>query len=802
MKMSTAQANEKAINEKVNVDAKMNEAEVYQSMGLIAEAIAIYEQLLSDKSDLDPEKQKQIETKLKLLETKNAHLEEQTTEKLSTADLSYIKETLSLDEDVSAVLDSAFAFKELGLFSEASSEYERLFKLGYPVAEIVPELVQCYLKMYSIPEVVRKIIEQIEKKKLGDQEKGEVFFLAGLEMEKNGHKAQAANLYESAMGCDPENDEVKEKVNVITASLSTGSKYDYLLNQKLMNTEQLKQALVMSKNMNKSVEFILIDQHNIRKEDVGKSLSLYYGCPFKSYSNEMVTPVELIGNLREKFLLHELWVPLSWDQDGVSVLVDDPRDLGKTDNIKALMKTKKLVMSVGVKEDIQAFIKRFFSTSTEDETGISDSTVGDVDELIPDISFEEEEEVEDDSGDYDEASGKVVKLVDHVIVAAYRKNASDIHIEPSPATKSLGIRFRVDGLCQEYMNVPNSMARAILSRIKIMGGLDIAERRLPQDGKIKFKRRGVPEFELRLATLPSPGGFEDAVLRILAKAGAMKITEMGLSERNLKVLLKAISNPYGLVLVVGPTGSGKTTSLHAALGHINKPETKIWTAEDPIEISQLGMRQVEVHSRIGLDFARVMRAFLRADPDVIMIGEMRDEETASIGIEASLTGHLVLSTLHTNSAPETVTRLLDMGLNPLNFSDAFLGVMAQRLVRRLCPKCKEEYNPTEEEFSDIVEYYGEEYFSQTGFEHNQDIILYRAKGCEACSNLGYKGRLGIHELMDGTAEIKLLIKNAVPTEKIFAQATDDGMSTLKQDGIEKVFAGATDMKEVRRVCLG
>jgi len=282
----------------------------------------------------------------------------------------------------------------------------------------------------------------------------------------------------------------------------------------------------------------------------------------------------------------------------------------------------------------------------------------------------------------------------------------------------------------------------------------------------------------------------------------MKLDEMGLSERNLNVLSEIISNPYGLVLVVGPTGSGKTTSLHAALGHINKPDTKIWTAEDPIEISQLGLRQIEVNHHIGLDFARVMRAFLRADPDIIMIGEMRDEETASIGIEASLTGHLVLSTLHTNSAPETITRLLDMGLNPLNFSDAFLGVMAQRLVRRLCPKCKEEYHPTEEEFNDIVKYYGEEYFGKTGIEYNQDLVLYRVKGCEVCSNLGYKGRLGIHELMDGTPEVKLMIKNADTTENIFAQAMKDEMTTLKQDGIEKVFQGLTDIKEVQRVCIG
>ena len=298
-----------------------------------------------------------------------------------------------------------------------------------------------------------------------------------------------------------------------------------------------------------------------------------------------------------------------------------------------------------------------------------------------------------------------------------------------------------------------------------MSGLDIAERRLPQDGKIKFKRKGITSFELRVATLPTAGGFEDAVLRILAKAGAMKLDDMGLSEHNLSTMKNIISQPYGLVLVVGPTGSGKTTSLHSALGYINKPGIKIWTAEDPIEITQQGMRQVEARPKIGLDFARIMRAFLRADPDVIMIGEMRDHETAAIGIEASLTGHLVFSTLHTNSAPETITRLLDMGLNPLNFSDAFLGVMAQRLVRRLCGKCREEYHPSEEEFEEIVTDYGKEHFEKTGIKYSDDLTLFRKAGCEACSGTGYKGRLGIHELMEGSAEIKKMIKNK-PIAKI------------------------------------
>jgi type II secretory ATPase GspE/PulE/Tfp pilus assembly ATPase PilB-like protein len=304
-----------------------------------------------------------------------------------------------------------------------------------------------------------------------------------------------------------------------------------------------------------------------------------------------------------------------------------------------------------------------------------------------------------------------------------------------------------------------------------------------------------------VATLPTAGGFEDAVLRILAKAGAMKLDDMGLSERNLRIMKKIITQPYGLVLVVGPTGSGKTTSLHSALGYINKPDIKIWTAEDPVEITQQGMRQVEANPKIGLDFARIMRAFLRADPDVIMIGEMRDNETASIGIEASLTGHLVLSTLHTNSAPETITRLLDMGLNPLNFSDAFLGVMAQRLVRKLCDKCKKAYHPTKEEFDDIVLDYGPEYFKKTGIEYNDSFTLYKTSGCDACSGTGYKGRLGIHELMEGTPDVKRMIKKQANSEELFIKAMSEGMTTLKQDGILKAIKGLTDLSEVRRVCV-
>jgi type II secretory ATPase GspE/PulE/Tfp pilus assembly ATPase PilB-like protein len=356
-------------------------------------------------------------------------------------------------------------------------------------------------------------------------------------------------------------------------------------------------------------------------------------------------------------------------------------------------------------------------------------------------------------------------------------------------------------VCQDFLEVPNSFANAILSRIKIMANLDIAEKRLPQDGKIKFKRKGIPAFELRVATLPTADSQEDCVMRILATSGAMKLADLSLTERNMRVLLKAIAKPYGLVLVVGPTGSGKTTTLHSALHHINTPERKIWTAEDPVEISQLGLRQVEIKNKIGLDFARIMRAFLRADPDVIMVGEMRDYETASIGIEASLTGHLVFSTLHTNSAPETVTRLLDMGLNPLNFSDAFLAVLAQRLLRRLCKKCRSEYTPTKEEFDDIVNSYGPADFKKTGIVYSDSTKLFKPVGCDQCNGSGYKGRLGIHELMEGTPDIKRMIKKQASAEELFIKAKEEDMTTLMQDGIMKVFQGLSDMDEVRRVCI-
>jgi type II secretory ATPase GspE/PulE/Tfp pilus assembly ATPase PilB-like protein len=786
---------------KIDIESRINEAEVCRSMGLFSDSLSIYEKILGSVSPQDTQTYDKIQKRIRLLKHEIDSQEDAGPRGVSAKEITMLREKLSNQGDVPAILDSATAFKEMGLHGEAIAEYAKLFKEDYPASKVVFEITESLLKIHSPSKASEELNNLIEAQKLGKKEVGHLLFLFAQEMEKRDHREVALDNYKAAHKLNPADTEIKKRMDSLAATFTTGSKYDYLLRKKMVTTSQLQQAFALAKKLNKSVEFVLIENNKISKQDIGKSFSLFYDTKFRDYDASFTVPVELLTNLKKAFLLNEYWVPMSWDKEGVEILVDDPRDLNKTDNIKALMKTNRINFTVAIREDIEQYIRHFFDgDQASSDTKAVTQTVDDFN-LIPDVAFEEEEEEELQEEGYDEASGKIVKLVDQVIIAAYRKNSSDIHIEPSSITKSTTIRFRLDGVCQEYMKVPNSMVRGIVSRVKIMSNLDIAERRLPQDGKIKFRRKGVPTFELRVATLPTQGGYEDVVMRILASAGAMQIDEMGMTARNTKVMKRIVAKPYGLVLAVGPTGSGKTTSLHAILSYINKPGIKIWTAEDPIEITQSGLRQVEVKPKIGLDFARVMRAFLRADPDVIMIGEMRDEETAAIGIEASLTGHLVFSTLHTNSAPETVTRLLDMGLNPLNFSDAFLGVLAQRLTRRLCKDCMEEYPLTKDEFDMIYVDYGEKYWHQTGIEYSPDMTLFKPAGCDACSKTGYRGRMGIHELMEGTPRIKLMIKKQANTEMLFAQAMKEGMETLRQDGIQKVFKGLTDLAEVRRVCI-
>jgi type II secretory ATPase GspE/PulE/Tfp pilus assembly ATPase PilB-like protein/tetratricopeptide (TPR) repeat protein len=791
-----------------DVDLKIKEAETCYGMGMYEEALNLYQQVISSSKSLSPQIRQTLTQKVGRLKKEIQDQQESDKKGLSAEDISIFKKTLSAQADIPTLLDGAAALKELGLMEEAAAEYEKLLQLDhsgcdfsksdFTPARIVCDYLSCLLEIQDPAEVVKKAYKIVYKLNLGDKETARTNFWLGQQLEKRELNDLAFELYNAAAEMDAADTEIAARLNALKGKLSNNSRYDYLLRNKIVSTNQLQEALALAKKINKSVDYVLVDRFKVNIQEVGKSLSQFYGCPFRTFDPEAPVPFELINNMKKSFLLYYVWVPLRWDKTGIEILVDDPKDLRKTDHIRALMGNQKIAISVGMKEDVEKYINHFFDPRAEK---LSDAPAADLDHIIPDVSFEEEEEAHDDRSALDESSSQVVKFVDQVLVTAFRNNASDVHIEPSVITRKTAIRLRTDGVCHEYIQVPNAMAPAIISRLKIMAELDIAEKRLPQDGKIKIRRKGIQEFELRLSTMPTAGKFEDAVLRILTRTSSLKLDEIGLNERNLTVLKKLIARPYGMILCVGPTGSGKTTTLHAILGHINLPGVKIWTAEDPVEITQQGLRQVQVRPKIGLDFPRIMRGFLRLDPDIIMIGEMRDKETATIALQAALTGHLVLSTLHTNNAPETLTRLLEMGMNPLNISDAFLGVLGQRLVRRLCANCIESYHPAEEEFEDIRMDYGKEGFDNAGFTYSPGFNLKRSAGCEKCNGSGFKGRIGIHELMEATTDIKILIKKNATSFDLAKQAVADGMSTLKQDGIRKTIDGITAIREVRRVCV-
>jgi type II secretory ATPase GspE/PulE/Tfp pilus assembly ATPase PilB-like protein len=423
----------------------------------------------------------------------------------------------------------------------------------------------------------------------------------------------------------------------------------------------------------------------------------------------------------------------------------------------------------------------------------------------------QEKAVREDDTPIEQSDNSLVRLINSMIIEAHGQGVSDIHIETYPGREKLKIRFRRDGALQPYLELPYTYRNAMIARIKIMCDLDISERRKPQDGKINFARFSPQhKLELRVATIPTNNGLEDVVMRILSSAKPIPIEKLGLSASNLSQLKAAVSRPYGMVLCVGPTGSGKTTTLHSALSHINKPDRKIWTAEDPIEITQAGLRQVQVNPKIDWTFAKALRAFLRADPDVIMVGEIRDEETAQIAVEASLTGHLVLSTLHTNSAPETVTRLLDMGMDPFNFADSLLAVLAQRLVKRLCPHCRKSEPLPEAELQEWLDDYLHSFPPdqrperpalladwQSTYGENGRLVRYTSPGCQHCEHTGFKGRAGLHELLVVSKTVRRLIQTGARAEEIQHCALSEGMRTLRQDGIVKVLAGVTSLAEVR-----
>ncbi len=571
---------------------------------------------------------------------------------------------------------------------------------------------------------------------------------------------------------------------------STQGPYDYLVQKSKITGVELAELQNNVSLYGGSVTRSLMEEFNIEADSIGKSLEHYYRVPYMKYDSEHELPVDLLENIGVSYLRSNLWLPVAGNKEEAVILIDDPSDYQRIMEIQGVVNARNYVFRVGLPEHILQFLRG--DADADMEAGFDDvfDTLGD------------QAGVEIDGGDEDDedeglaATSGIIQLVNRIITESDRLGASDIHIEPGKDDSPGGVRIRVDGICRELLRVPKEHCAALIARIKVISRLNIAERRLPQDGKCKLKIRG-KRLELRVATVPTVQG-ESAVLRILAAGSAMPLDKLNLSKKNHEKIIEISTHPHGLFLVVGPTGSGKTTTLHAVLGHINKPDRKIWTAEDPVEITQPGLQQVQMLPKIDFTFATAMRAFLRADPDVILIGEMRDHETASIGVEASLTGHLVLSTLHTNSAPETITRLLDLGLDPVNFSDALLGVLAQRLMRTLCGKCKQPYKPDRKELDHLIDAYGREDFQELEYDMD-NIELQGPIGCDDCGGTGYKGRTGIHELLLGTNELQAMIYKKAELDTIRAQAAKDGMQTMKQDGIEKIFMGLSDYQQLLRV---
>jgi type II secretory ATPase GspE/PulE/Tfp pilus assembly ATPase PilB-like protein len=596
------------------------------------------------------------------------------------------------------------------------------------------------------------------------------------------------------------------------APRTRSTKFDGLVAEGVISHAELQRCLIEARGEGVSVERMLMSGYNVQPAQIGASIARFFGVSYEPFKEGRIRSEQLLGSLKREFLEVQGWIPLEDGPEGLLIMCMDPEAVrGARVVPQVFPRVHKFVYRVTTQTEFRYTLDQLLG---------ADMQGGSIDQLLADMDGPlDDGGMVDDALESAAADNELVKFVNKIIIDAYHQKASDIHIEPMPGKFKTGIRFRIDGSLIPYIEVPAQFRQAMVTRLKIMCDLDISERRKPQDGKIKFKKYGPLDIELRVATIPSAGGVEDVVMRILAGGEPIPLEKLGLTPINRERVEKTVSKPYGLFYVCGPTGSGKTTTLHSILKFLNKPDTKIWTAEDPVEITQKGLRQVQINKKAGIDFALVMRAFLRADPDIIMVGESRDHETVAMGVEASLTGHLVFSTLHTNSAPESITRLMDMGMDPFNFADALLGILAQRLAKRLCD-CKEAYVPEAEELRLFAAEYSDElrhtkawkldYPGETqkllqnwaqAYGQDGKIKLHRAVGCDKCNKSGYKGRVGLHELLVADDGIKKLIQERARVAELFAAAVEGGMRTLKMDGMEKVMMGLTDIKMVRQVCI-
>jgi len=587
---------------------------------------------------------------------------------------------------------------------------------------------------------------------------------------------------------------------------------DILVSQGVLTQEKLEKALkAQMRDRAMPLGDLLVQSGLARREDIVRGLAAKLGIPSVDVRSFPVD-AKVLGLVPPDLALASLVLPLYRDGNMLVVATANPLDADLLRRLQFVTDLRVVPVLAGA-EEVAARLQRERRAAEAPATKPAGTVPSAPEDGAHNLAhlLEAENVREPDLASVESASdSKLVRLVNRMILDANAQGASDIHIETNPGDSRTRIRMRRDGVMVDYIDLPATVRSALVSRIKIMASLDISEHRHPQDGKISFRQFGPAELDLRVAVIPTTDGLEDIVIRLLSSAKPIPIDKLGLGERDFGHITRLAGRSFGLLLVCGPTGSGKTTTLHSVLGHINTPELKIWTAEDPIEIRQEGLRQVQVNARIGFTFAAAMRSFLRADPDVIMVGEIRDTETARIAVEASLTGHLVFSTLHTNSAAESIVRLLDLGMDPFNFADALLGILAQRLVRRLCRDCCQRVEASEAEIialagefcketplqvADTVAAWRREYGGVDG-----RIGLSQPRGCDACNGSGYRGRLGVYELLVSSNALKKQIQARAPARQLLGTCLEEGMSTLMQDGIRKTLQGLTDFAQVREAC--
>jgi type IV pilus assembly protein PilB len=547
---------------------------------------------------------------------------------------------------------------------------------------------------------------------------------------------------------------------------------DILLEHGHVTTEQLEHAVSEQRRLGRSLGRVLVDLGVLTESQLVAALATQIGMQFVDLSDHPVDG-SAVMRVSDAVCRRHTALPIGFEDGKLVVAMADPANVFAVDDIRSAtgMDVKAVVAT---KADVVAAINKYHRGEAEfDDLTMAMSSTEEEDELSS------VKEITEDA--------PIVKFVNLLITQAIQDRASDIHIEPTE--RDLRVRFRIDGVLHEVMRSPKTITSGVTSRLKIMADINIAERRIPQDGRLSVNTNG-KKIDLRVATLPTVWG-EKIVMRILDNSTAMlKLSDLGFLDENYEVYSKSFVKPYGMILVTGPTGSGKSTTLYATLNIVSKPEINVITVEDPVEYRLPGINQVQTNNKAGLTFAAALRSILRSDPDVVLLGEIRDHETAQIAIEASLTGHLVLSTLHTNDAPSAITRLTEMGVEPFLVGSALDCVLAQRLARKLCPKCKEAYHPTPQQLLDV------------GFpwQDGEDIPeLFRPAGCAACSKTGYKGRLALHEVMAVSEEIERLTVDRASAMVIGKVAVEQGMITLRRDGLTKVMRGHTSIEEIFRV---